>query len=374
MLYLLSKNSKLKDLKRRILDKNWQPYTQSNSFFEFGRLLSSKFRLHFLTRHEKGFFCIENVYHKHDKYVAKSLEKAKKKGLRGVYAYEDGALETFLKAKQLGLICIYDLPIAYYETGRQLMQEEAQRLPIWAKTLGGGILDSTDKLERKRRELELADVIIGPGSFVLNSLPDWSKGKIKIMSPFGSPQNKYEIIVRSQNCDTPLRVLFVGSMGQRKGLGDLFEAINQLKDVAVELVVLGSLLAPMDFYKSQVTNFTYEAGRSNQEVLKLMRSCDVFCLPSIVEGRALVIQEAMSQGLPIIITPNTGGEDLVIEGETGFLIPIRSPKVIAEKINWFVANRDQVSAMGEKAAKHAQRYTWDNYSETIIAQLKPVLK
>ena len=101
-----------------------------------------------------------------------------------------------------------------------------------------------------------------------------------------------------------------------------------------------------------------------------MRSCDVFCLPSIVEGRALVVQEAMSQGLPIIITSNTGGEDLVIEGETGFLVPIRSPNMIAEKIKWFVENREQVIIMGEKAVKHSQKYTWDNYSDTIVEQLK----
>ena len=181
--------------------------------------------------------------------------------------------------------------------------------------------------------------------------------KIKIVSPFGSPKNDSGTLLSSKNKDKPLRVLFVGSMGQRKGLGDLFEAVNQLKDIPVELVVLGSLLAPMQFYNSQLAHFTYEPGRSHEEVLKLMRTCDVFCLPSIVEGRALVMQEAMSQGLPIIITPNTGGEDLVIEGETGFLVPIRSPNAIAEKIKWFVENRDQITVMGEKSVKHAQNYT-----------------
>src|SRR5690606_32851650 len=121
------------------------------------------------------------------------------------------------------------------------------------------------------------------------------------------------------------RILFVGSMGQRKGLGDLFAAMRHFSPKEVELVVMGSLLAPMEFYKEQLPHFRYEGGRPNEQVLTLMRSCDVFCLPSIVVGRALVMQEAMSQGLPIIITPNTGGEDLVCEagqirrGETGKL-------------------------------------------------------
>src|SRR5690606_39238450 len=98
--------------------------------------------------------------------------------------------------------------------------------------------------------------------------------------------------------------------------------------------VLGSMQSSFDFYKDKIKRgFIYEKGRPHEEVLKLMKSCDVFCLPSIVEGRALVMQEAMSQGLPLIITPNTGGEDLIKNGETGFLVPIRSPEVIAEKIN-----------------------------------------
>ena len=56
-----------------------------------------------------------------------------------------------------------------------------------------------------------------------------------------------------------------------------------------------------------------------------MRSCDLLVLPSIVEGRALVLQEAMACGLAMIATPNAGAEDLIVEGETGFLVPVGAP-------------------------------------------------
>jgi len=103
--------------------------------------------------------------------------------------------------------------------------------------------------------------------------------------------------------------------------------------------------------------------------LELMRSCDVFCLPSIVEGRALVMQEAMSQGLPLLITPNTGGEDLVISGETGFLVPIRSPEQIADRLNWYLEHRQETKEMGSKAKAHAANYTWKGYGDTIVSEL-----
>ncbi|GAA4316689.1 hypothetical protein GCM10023149_13850 [Mucilaginibacter gynuensis] len=347
-------------------DKIW-----SHEGLEIARMVLPKLKLKRYTNHENAFASTYSVYKDFDKAASKRLAKyAGQSKLNAVYAYEDGALEQFKRAKQLGLACIYDLPIAYWETGRKLMTEEADRLPQWAKTLGGGILDSEKKLERKTQEMELADVVVGPGSFVMDSVPAWAKTKKMIVSPFGSPSTTNTPVINHKKTDKPLRVLFAGSMGQRKGLGDLFAALNLVNSKNIELVVMGSMLETPEFYRSEFAGFTYEPGRSHAAVLELMRSCDVFCLPSIVEGRALVMQEAMSQGLPLIITANTGGADLIIEGETGFLVPIRSPQAIAEKLNWFLSNRDKVAAMGEQARLHAANYSWEKYGSTIINELK----
>lgn len=335
---------------------------------ELVRMTLPRLGINSCTEHEKGWASIDAVYRDLDKATAKRLRYfSRDKNINAVYAYEDGALATFKEAKRLGLKCIYDLPIAYWETAQKLLNEEALRMPEWAITLGGGIHDSEAKLERKTRELELADVVVGPGSFVMDSLPKWAAAKQRIVSPFGSPC--FEHNKETTDINKPLRVLFAGSMGQRKGLGDLFKAIKLLNTKNIELVVMGSLLAPMEFYRKQLPGFTYEPGRSHDQVLELMRSCDVFCLPSIVEGRALVMQEAMSQGLPIIITQNTGGADLVEEGKTGFLVDIRSPQAIAKTIAWFADNRDQLPAMSKAAQLKAAAYTWENYGDNITQQL-----
>ncbi|SOD91634.1 glycosyltransferase family 4 protein [Spirosoma fluviale] len=347
-----------------------QEQIQTHPLREIARMAFPKLGLNQLVRHEQGWASIDAVYQDFDRLTAQRLTKlAASQSVNAVYAYEDGALETFRQAKKLGLTCVYDLPIAYWETGRKLMLEEAERMPAWAPTLGGGIQDSEAKLERKTRELELADIVVGPGLFVMDSIPAWAADKQTIMAPFGSPVLPAAASQPKTNESTnrrPLRVLFAGSMGQRKGLGDLFEAVKLLNNPDLELVVMGSLLSPIEFYRSQYAGFTYEAGRPHDQVLALMRSCDVFCLPSIVEGRALVMQEAMSQGLPLIITPNTGGADLIQEGKTGFLVPIRSPKAIAEKLSWFLDNRDQIPEMGKLAQAHAATYTWDGYGTTVV--------
>jgi glycosyltransferase involved in cell wall biosynthesis len=345
-------------------------------YLELSRIILTHLGLKYFIRDEVGYASIDAVYHNLDWFVAKRLKNlVKSNKVSAVYAYEDGALATFKEAKKIGLKCIYDLPIAYWETVRLLLSEEAERLPNWEQTLGGGITDSPAKLDRKVEELDLADVVVGPSQFVLDSLPNWAAGKSKIMSPFGSP-NSHGSINPNNNASNkrPLRVLFVGSMGQRKGLGDLFAAIKLLNDSSIELVVMGTPLVSFDFYRKELSNFTFERGRPHQDVLKLMRSCDVLCLPSIIEGRALVMQEAMSQGLPIIITPNTGGSDLICEGQTGFLIPIRSPEAIAEKINWFADNRSEVIRMGLAAREYASQYTWNHYSMKIVKGCSEILQ
>ena len=342
-------------------------------FLELGRMLFPRIGLKSLTRHEVGLASVDSVYRNLDVAVARrTKELVKQKDIGAVYCYEDGALEVFKAAKKIGLTCVYDIPIAYWETSKSLMAEEAVRYPDWKMTLGGGTLDSKDKLTRKITELELADIVVVSSTFVKDSLPAWAKDKKIIMSPFGSPTTAKPAnkVKASENNLKPLRVLFVGSMGQRKGLADLFAAINLLDTDKVELVVMGALSAPIEFYKEKLTRFTYEPGRPHEDVLKLMRSCDVFCLPSIVEGRALVMQEAMSQGLPLIITPNTGGSDLIIDGKTGFLVPIRSPQVISEKILWFLNNRDKIPAMSIASQEHANKYSWEGYSSKIVSDVQ----
>jgi glycosyltransferase involved in cell wall biosynthesis len=343
---------------------------------EFLRLAAQKLRWSYLNRHEKGWASIDQVYQDLDRAVARRIQRRnpKQNVAAGMYGYEDGCLETFRAAKTLGLKCFYDLPIAYWETVRKLLEEEKLRLPEWEPTLVG-TRDSLAKLERKTEELALADMVICPSLFVLKSLPPAVRqDKHCLVAEFGSPLGKPDTARRASEGSGKLRVLFAGSLTQRKGLADVFAAMKLLKRNDVELIVMGSPIAPMEFYRSQYRDFTYMSTRPHDEVLKLMQTCDVLVLPSLAEGRALVQQEALANGLPLIITENTGGEDLVIPGETGFLVPIRSPDKIAEKISWLADHRDSLPDMRLAAIKKAEEYPWQQYTDRIVSALSTSLQ
>jgi hypothetical protein len=102
----------LSDFRRRSFNPVLQPYTKGHPYGALGRAVASKLGLASLLKHETGRFSIDKIYQNFDKQVSKRLVKAKRNGATAVYAYEDGALETFLEAKKIGLECIYDLPIA----------------------------------------------------------------------------------------------------------------------------------------------------------------------------------------------------------------------------------------------------------------------
>jgi glycosyltransferase involved in cell wall biosynthesis len=304
----------------------------------------------------------DKSYKELDRKVASCLNNQK---VDIVHAYEDGALETFRKAKESGMQCSYELPIAYWKICRLLLREEAERYPEWSSTLET-LNESEEKLYRKEQELIAADKVFCPSQFVMDSIPLEIRQKTPCqISPFGSPPCEPIVFKRPKKNDT-LKLFFVGSMSQRKGLADLFEAIKLLKGEPISLSILGQPSMPMEFYRKQSPDFEYFPPCSNQKVREIMHQHDALVLPSIVEGRALVQQEALSCGLPIVVTPNAGGEDLVEEGITGHLVPIRSPEKIAESICSMMANKKDKDEIEKLCQKKAREYTWEKYAQNII--------
>jgi glycosyltransferase involved in cell wall biosynthesis len=329
------------------ISRQWMP--------EIARLLSKG-------DHAKKRQGVDLSYQALDHKVSQALSNHSSQIL---HAYEDGCSDSFARAKQLGMQCSYELPIAHWATLRRLLAEEAERHPEWEPTLES-TREPEDKLFRKDEELRLADRITCPSQFVLDSIPLEIRQKTPCqISPFGSPPCE-PVDFESSNQNDTLNLLFVGSMSQRKGLADLFEAMKTLRGEPISLSILGQPSMPMEFYRKQFAAFEYFPPCSNQKVREVMRAHDALVLPSIVEGRALVQQEALSSGLPLVVTPNAGGQDLVEEGITGHLVPIRSPEKIAEAIRLMIKNKSHKEEIRNVCKKKAAQYKWTNYAQSII--------
>lgn len=302
-----------------------------------------------------------------DKKVAARLHRAQNCDL--VYAYEDGALETFRAAHDLGIRRVYDLPIGYWRIAQEIYEEEREREPEWAATLTG-IRDSPEKLARKEEEAKLADRIVVASSFTRQTLAAAGfHAKVEVI-PYGAPPvTQNEIVAGAGN----LRVLFVGALGQRKGLSYLLRAMDLLGS-GFELTLLGrKTISYCRVLEAAVARHRWIPSRPHHEVLRLMQQHDVLVLPSLFEGFGLVILEAMAQGLPVITTPHTAGPDLITEGVDGFIVPIRSAEAIAEKLQQLMGDRERLHEMKLAARRRAEGQRWEDYRARLVAMAREVV-
>lgn len=353
-----------RQLQRRAFPPELNGKIYSAPLRELGRMLAPRAGLRSLVRHEHGPLSVDAVYRSLDRRVSERLRSG---AFSGAYAYEDGAQASFRVAGERGLLRVYDLPIGYWRAARAILQEEAELQPAWASTLIGN-RDSAEKTARKDAELQQADVVLVASTFTQQSLqlaPDFHGTVVRI--PYGAPLVD-PTQVGARGTPSPqgkLRVLFVGSLGQRKGLSYLFAAARMLRP-AVELTVIGTPpLARCAALESELAQVRWIPSCPQREVLAEMARHDVFVFPSLFEGFGLVLLEAMAMGLPIITTPHTAGPDLITDGDEGFIVPIRSAAAIAEKLDALRLDPARRAHMGDRAQARAGTFRWEQYGAAV---------
>lgn len=341
----------------------------SHPWREASRLAAVRFGWLRLLRHEAGLLSIDRVLDSFDRRVAASLPRSP--GLRAVYAYEDAALATFQAAQRLGLQRLYELPIGYWRSARQIFAEEADLRPLWASTLTG-LQDSAAKLARKDGELELAGTVIVASRFVRHTLESHQACRVPIhVLPYGAPPPTSQPLRPPDS--GPLRVLFVGSLGQRKGLSYLLEAVALLGD-AVSLTLIGrptsTTCAPLN---AALQRHTTIPSLPHAAILEQMRQHDVLVFPSLFEGFGLVLTEALSQGLPLIATPHTAAPDLIRDGVEGFIVPIRDSAAIAQRLAELASDRDRLAGMRQACLRRAAAISWSTYQTALVQAVAPLV-
>ncbi|MEL7067688.1 MAG: glycosyltransferase family 4 protein [Cyanobacteria bacterium J06581_3] len=292
-------------------------------------------------------------------------------GIDAIYAYEDGAASTFAAAKARGILCLYDLPIAFYQTAQAIQIQEAKRFPEYTPALQA-TREPAWKLERKAAEVKLADHIFVASSFTKQSLLSVGIDESAItVIPYGSPIDYFQ--PQSQLGDT-FRALFVGRVGPRKGVHYLLQAWKSLNLTNAELLMVGVNEFPEHTVAINGANYRHIPSVSHYTLNQYYNSASVFVFPSLVEGFGLVLLEAMACGIPIITTPNTAGPDIITDGVEGFIIPIRDVAALKAKLEWCYQNPQAVAEMGKAARKKAEQLTWERYRSDLGTKVKELIE
>ncbi len=370
----LVKTRAKREIGRRIFPEAPWERTHVRPMRETARLVAGRMRWAGPTRHETGWASVDEVYRELDRDVASYLGRAAARGVRAVYAYEDGALETFRVARSRGLKRLYDLPIAHWRTLRRLLAEEADMHPAWAPTMEG-LVDSPSKLERKDEEIELADQVVVASSFTRRSLEEHFGRDLAItLTPYGAPPPLVTYPAR-RRAGEPLHLFYAGHLTQRKGMAYLIAALHSV-DIPWQMTLAGPrpAAAPPELDAFLADPRCRWLGHvPHATLLEEMTRAHVFVFPSIAEGFAMVLFEAMAAGMPVITTPHTAGPDIMTSGQEGFIVPIRDPNAIAACIALLHADEDRRLAMAMTALAQATTSRWQDYEAKIIAIFDEIL-
>ena len=179
-------------------------------------------------------------------------------------------------------------------------------------------------------------------------------------------------------------ILFVGQLNNEKGIDYLLHAISLLilnsKQNDIRLVIIGDgvkkeYLMSLSKKLGIQELIIFTGHISGESLAKWYSLADLFVLPSLVEGRPSVINEAMASECAVIASNISGIPEQVKDGYNGFLVEPRDAKILAEKIGYFLQNEGEIVRMGKNGRKHIidEGWTWDGYAHKVQAVYKEVI-
>jgi glycosyltransferase involved in cell wall biosynthesis len=270
-----------------------------------------------------------------------------------------------MRAHNVGAKTVLDYPIARLDFTWSLLAEEARRRPLFADTIFGSqeLTNRPEDLKRVASETDAADLVVVGSPFAAESFAGVVPPNRIAVVPYGVDTTAFTPASTVEGTTGKLRVLFAGQLTQRKGIAYLLEAMGELDPSRFELTLVGPVIGSGRGLAKYEGSFVHRSARP-QEMPGVYQAADVLVLPSIAEGSANVVLEAMACGLPVIVTPNAGA-NAVTDGVEGFIVPIRSPEAVASRLELLATDRELCARMGNAARNRSAEFQWSTFRESL---------
>jgi glycosyltransferase involved in cell wall biosynthesis len=178
----------------------------------------------------------------------------------------------------------------------------------------------------------------------------------------------------------PPRLFSAGRIVHQKGLDLGLQALSQLTDLDWEWHIAGD--GPqLDVLKSRIQELgladrvTFLGWQSREGLTGWYHRSNVFLFPSRHEGMPNAVLEAMSSGLPVVATRIAGSEELVLDGETGFLVPSENVDELREALRKILTDPELRKKMGSASRMRVeQNYTWKKVAEAYQTALEQAVQ
>ena len=273
----------------------------------------------------------------------------------------NGGLSLLRRAKSRGVKVVTDVIITpkHYSITRDL----SAAWPHWEET-DDTRADEERFLQFWRQLVDVSDLLLCPSARVEADLIDLfptAHGRTCVL-----PYTLGDFQVAAGEPE-PKTVLFVGAAGVRKGIPYLGQAATLLKPKGYRFLVVGPVAEDVPAF-DECKDLDFLGKRSRDDVSRQMAGADVFCLPSFAEGQASVTLEALSRGLPLVVSRESGAP--IEDGIHGRFIEPDNPVSIARAIEEICEDRGMRGAMSTRALEHAGNFTLDAVGSRLIELLQ----
>lgn len=291
-----------------------------------------------------------------DRYVAMNIANP-----TIVVALSGNGLASGSKAQSIGGKFICDRGSSHIKFQDEILKEE---YALWGFKFEG--IDQR-VIDKEEAEYFTSDRITVPSEFVKQSFINKGVSESKINKiPYGARLERFNKIASSN--PNLFQVLWVGSVSFRKGFMYALKAFQILKHPNKKFLVIGYIEEAVKqmLKKENLSYVEFRSSVPNSELPYIYSTSNVFVLPSLEEGLAMVQGEALACGCPIVATANSGCEDLITDSIQGFVVPVRSPTAIVDKFQFLIDDRVKSQEMSHAGILKVQSMGgWNAYGESF---------
>ena len=224
-----------------------------------------------------------------------------------------------------------------------------------------------------RRFYRRCDAIVAPSASMIEELREqrmhhdigtWSRGVDRTV--FSPAARDLEWRRAMGLADDDMVVGFLGRLVLEKGLDIFADTMVELsrRGVSHKVLVIGDGPAK-DFFARKVPGAIFAGFQQGSDLGRAVAGMDVLLNPSVTETFGNVTLEAMACGVPVVAADATGASSLVLDGETGFLVPPRDVAAYADKLELYAGHPATRRAHGETGARRADAFDWDTINGAV---------
>lgn len=323
-------------------------------------------------------WCFQYVIKVFNKKVFTYLEKVNPDAII-VYDTMSADLMEQIKKRELNIKIILDMSAPYYNFMEKEFLKDRERNPDYSDEMISMLNSSIYSYRRKysQIEIQLADAFIVASGFTKRSLVECGVNRSIYICQYGV--DDFIDITRKftrtkKQVNWPLKALYVGRVNQAKGAYLLLDIASKFNPDDIIFDFYGTYNATSKMVCQSPSNCVFHGHVPRSKMIEAYKNADILILPTLADGFGFVIPEALSFGVPVIVSNNAGAAQIIQNGVNGFIFEVGNKNALFEIIQTLIYQPELVDTMRENSFNSVRKLSWSNYNQHIVEAINDFFK